>query len=268
MIHNMIGGGSASLNFKITGNPQPASPRDNTIWINTDTPITSWMFNADQPTTPTEGMTWIIVGKSSPAAFNILKKNGIMVYPVSAKQYIGGEWVVKTAKSYQGGEWVEWIPVGALYYSGNECVDESGGWQARGWRVDSTYSGTVVPTITNNDDHMSIVVPSANVAGGAVEVKKDQDLTNVNSISIDFEMTANEFNVRLMVIARNATTMDDSVKSILLNDAPTTTVERKKITLDVSSVSGSYDVVIAFADMWNGSKPDGVTMKVYSVVKE
>jgi hypothetical protein len=39
-----------------------------------------------------------------------------MVYPISAKQYVGGALVEKPARTYQGGEWVDWytiIPVNA-----------------------------------------------------------------------------------------------------------------------------------------------------------
>lgn len=56
-----------------------------------------------------EGMVWIKIGTESSVEFNALKKNGLQVYPISAKQYIDGAWVDKAAKSYQNGEWVEWI---------------------------------------------------------------------------------------------------------------------------------------------------------------
>ena len=55
---------------------------------------------------------WFLIGTSSTVAFNATKKNPIMVYPRSAKQYVGGAWVNKTAKIYQGGVWADfsfWI---------------------------------------------------------------------------------------------------------------------------------------------------------------
>ena len=55
-----------------------------------------------------DGMVWISTGVQSSNEFNALKKNGIQVYPISAKQYVSGAWVDKTAKSYQHGEWVDW----------------------------------------------------------------------------------------------------------------------------------------------------------------
>lgn len=145
MIHDMIGGGGgASLNFKIVGGTSaPASPKENTIWVNTSTAITSWAFSATEPETPVAGMVWITTGKSSTAPFNALKKNNITVYPISAKHYVSGAWVDKTAKSYQNGAWVDWWN-GELYEYGNEYEGVTGGWSA-----DSNSNGTVTFN-TNN----------------------------------------------------------------------------------------------------------------------
>lgn len=118
------GGGGAGLNFKIVGNPQPSNPAENTIWVDTDVEITSWVFSATEPENPEEGMVWITTGTASTVEFNALKKNGVMVYPISAKQYVSGEWVSKTAKSGKGGAWVDWVADTVLYNSGvfNEDV--------------------------------------------------------------------------------------------------------------------------------------------------
>lgn len=101
------GAGGGGLNFKVICNPQPSTAKENTIWIDTDT-ITSWIFSATEPSSAEPGMVWISIAKSSRTEFNALKKNGIQVYPISAKQYIEGVWVDKLAKSYQGGAWVDW----------------------------------------------------------------------------------------------------------------------------------------------------------------
>lgn len=103
-------GGGNSLNFKVVGNPQPASPKENTIWIDTDVDITSYAFSATEPEAPADGKNgpvWISVGTSSGVEFNALKKNAIQVYPASVKQYIDGEWKQISAHMYQGGEWVQ-----------------------------------------------------------------------------------------------------------------------------------------------------------------
>ena len=95
-------GGGAALNFKVVGGTtEPASPKENTIWVNTDAEITSWIFSATEPENPSEGMVWISTGASSNIVFNALKKNSVMVYPFAASQYISGAWVSVGVKAYQ-----------------------------------------------------------------------------------------------------------------------------------------------------------------------
>ena len=122
-----LGGGSGGLNFKVVGGTsEPSSPKENIIWVNTSNTITDWVFSATQPSAKS-GRVWISTGTSSNIEFNALKKNGIQVYPISAKQYVSGAWVYKTAKSYQGGKWVDWWN-GELYDYGNEWERKTGGW--------------------------------------------------------------------------------------------------------------------------------------------
>ena len=113
------GGGSAGLNFKVVGGlTQPAHPSENTIWINTAINITSWIFSAMEPENMVEGMVWISTGRSSSVAFNALKKNGIEVYPLFAKQWNGGGKTDVQAKIYQRGEWADLLSEIAFYENG------------------------------------------------------------------------------------------------------------------------------------------------------
>ena len=107
---NLGVGGAAGLNFEVFGGTsKPTNPKENTIWVNTDTDISEWVFSFEQPKNPVEGMVWFQTGTSAATAFNALKKNSVMVYPLYAKQYVDGAWVDRTAKSYQNGDWVEWL---------------------------------------------------------------------------------------------------------------------------------------------------------------
>ena len=126
MIGRVNTGGGGGLNFKVVGGTDaPSNPKENMIWINTSTAITDWVFSATQPP-ETSSRVWISIGTSSAVEFNALKKNGIQVYPISAKQYVSGAWVDKTAKSYQNGKWVDWI----RYIFDNGVVKEGGSWQS------------------------------------------------------------------------------------------------------------------------------------------
>lgn len=110
------------LNFEVVAYPNEvdlntATPAENTIGIVTTNPIKGWYFSATQPENMADGEVWISVGTASSIEFNALKKNGIQVYPISAKQYVNGALVDVTAKSYSGGAWKAWW-AGELYVDG------------------------------------------------------------------------------------------------------------------------------------------------------
>lgn len=72
------------------------------------------------------GQVWIATGTSSDSKFNALKKNGIVVCPLTAKQYVSGVWAYKDAFIYQAGAWKK---LGLyLYNNGNDYTDKTGGW--------------------------------------------------------------------------------------------------------------------------------------------
>lgn len=116
------GGGGGGLNYKVVGGTSaPSNPKENTIWVNTSTEITSHVFSATQPT-GSEGMVWFKTETICNVNFNALKKNVLQVYPLSAKQYVSGAWVDKTAKIYQGGAWKEFVRLPVLNSSYPENV--------------------------------------------------------------------------------------------------------------------------------------------------
>ena len=77
-----------SLNFDVVGNPQPTNPKENTIWLNTDAEITSWIFSPTEPTAET-GMVWITFNIAGAVSFNALKKNGLV--PVMCRITVNGK---------------------------------------------------------------------------------------------------------------------------------------------------------------------------------
>lgn len=144
------GGGGGGLNFKVIGGTTaPSNPKENMIWVNTSTTITSYVFSATQPT-GSAGMVWISTGTSSTVAFNALKKNCIQVYPISAKQYVSGKWVDKTAKSYQGNKWVDWWN-GDIYVNGVFAVPFNARAVGHG-----TFANVAAPTVTDKGTHVLI----------------------------------------------------------------------------------------------------------------
>lgn len=238
MIFNMSGGGAA-LNFKVVGNPQPENPSENTIWINTDAEITSWTFSVSEPENPVNGDVWITIGTSSTVAFNALKNNGIMVYPISARQYIDGAWIGVTAQSYQGNAWVEWLPVGALYWHGNECFDLTGGWTSKAWQMqsDATTNGQTFE-IARNTDH--IMFTKTGDTGAVLYAVNPIDLTNVKTIHFKGEMkaTKNNYWVAFYVWTKmGGRYWNTNAAAKVLGESNNI---KREFSLDVSSLEGEH----------------------------
>lgn len=174
--------GGAGLNFKVMGNPQPENPKANTIWVDTDVEITGWDFSAVEPANPVEGIMWFPVGTASTVAFNALKKNSVMVYPLSAKQYVGGAWVDKTAKSYLNGAWVDWfVWNGQLYQSGNEFTNETGGWYAADG---GSLEESTIASIARNEDSMVLTVTGGRKSA-MLASRKPIDLTDFDLVTFE-----------------------------------------------------------------------------------
>lgn len=161
------------------------------------------LANALAPTYNIDNKVWIKSGEISAVSFNALKKNGIMVYPLCAKQYVDGAWVGKAAKSFQNGEWVEWLPEGALYWHGNECVDITGGWACKAWKMQPDAGGSASSEtfeIARNSDHLMFT--KTGLYGAVMYAANPIDLTNVKTIRFKGEMysgTSNDYWARFCV---------------------------------------------------------------------
>ena len=65
-------GGGANLNFKVVGGTTaPSDPKENTIWVNTDTAIHAWDFSATEPTKRSKNKNMVLVDASTTT------KNGV-----------------------------------------------------------------------------------------------------------------------------------------------------------------------------------------------
>lgn len=242
MIFNQSGG--TSLNFKVVKNPQPVNPSPNTIWLNTDRKINGYSFSATQPESMAEGEVWFVIGAVSNVSFSATKKNPVMVYPIFAKQKIDGVLVDVTAKSYQNGVWVDWLSGEEwLFDYGRERYD----WQARAWGYG--YGKAVEPTITRKNDgsvDITLQTSGSEGIGGAFELVENIDLTPYKTIETSIEYKQSGFlqasggNAYILVINRKSSVWGNAA-AVQVIMTPNTA----NPTLDVSNLSGFYDVAIA-----------------------
>jgi hypothetical protein len=228
------GGGINPLSFKVVGGTSaPSNPKENTIWVNTSTAITDWVFEATQPTAAT-GRVWIQVGIDSSAAFNALKKNWLYVYPISVKQYVNGAWADKTAKSYIGGKWVDWWN-GELYKNGNEYITFTGGWESRkSTEAAGTLKKNASDFVVSTSGYQLIYCKTVNTV----------DLTKYSKVT--FKITD------ISASVHNEITLGVYPANFAFNWADTTaqlklTHETGTHSIDVSALSGKYYVAVRAA---------------------
>lgn len=236
-------GGGTSLNFKVVGNPEPANPSENTIWVNTDVDITSWVFSAMEPETPAAGMVWITTGKTSTAPFNALKKNNITVYPISAKQYVGGAWVDKEAKSYQNGAWADWWN-GHLYEYGNLHEQFTGGWTSDGYRA---YKYNTASQF--NTDNIYILGKNGGPTGGVGTVNKI-DLSSYTKLKLLYTGTT-DGNANLSVLQNKS----DDIINAPLATAKLSNGTEQIVELNITHIDEGYVAIgtsrhVYIYDVW------------------
>ena len=245
-------GGISTLNFHVVINPKPDYPKENTIWINTDTPISYYEFSGTQPTAAQEGALWVCTGSQGQIKFNALKKNGIQVYPFFARQYVGGAWVDKTARIYQGGAWVDWIQY--LYNLGNEFPETTGGWVARAHA--SITKGEEYLTVTKTTDN-SAWISTANAI----------DFTNVARIEADYSNTNSSGSSGMFL--QNGTPpssggADWSKKVAKVFDTSTGGLNSyKTMTLNTEAITGTY---LVYFIMYYGGRIKSVRIFINKVV--
>lgn len=230
-------GGGGGLNFAIktyeSESALPETAKENTIAVYPVTEMSSYIFSATQPENPEPYMVWISTGTSSTVEFNGLKKNGIQIYPISAKQYVNGDWADKTAKSYQGDKWVDWWN-GELFLYGNEFKGVTGGWITTPMQWKSSGDGSVggQVTITNSDNGGKKVTISKN-HGVLWHTANKIDLSKVNTIKFKGELSKSDYTAlglytELKFLKSNVGGEISGIKTY------------GEYTLDVSDMDGSY----------------------------
>lgn len=216
----------AALNFQVVGGTTaPANPTENTIWVNTDQTITSWVFSHNQPNSPTEGMVWIVNGVSGVNEFDAVSDVSLRVQVESVKQYIGGAWVVKTTKVYQNGVWNETIL--NLYKYGNEYVSTTGGWEK-----------------TNNankyNTYMEIVqATSDGYVYSNMHTKNKVDLTSYTVLNVRMK-TAKTSSHGYKTTIGASTSQSSTTSGHVAKINPDNNTSEYVATLNISQLSGSY----------------------------
>lgn len=223
------GGG---LNFRVVGGEtQPNDRKENDIWVITPVKIPAYYLQSDQPAEMAEGEVWISTGTASSVAFNATKKNAIMIYPIAAKQMVGGALVDVKAQSYQNGKWVDWAVF--MFKDGKDITDVTGGWAG--------YAATplqyaVAPNVEIADGQLHIYYTGMGIGGSGIgATKKMVDLSNANTLHFVVDSISDFINAKVGVW-----TISNTVATLVRGNDDVTTAGA--IMVDVKDLSGSYYV--------------------------
>lgn len=255
MIFNVTGGGGTSLNFKVVGGTtQPASPKENTIWVNTSTAIPSWAFSATEPGSPVAGMVWIATGASStaPAPFNALKKNTLEVYPQTVKQYVNGVWELREAKIYQSETWIQFSaedPGDVLYEPGDEHSVYTGGWVKSDEQSSDDfwdYTGGAFETpVEKTSEGIRLYYSGANKKYNcSIRTARKVDLSGYSTLTIKSTPSGNTGNLGVVQLF-TAEPPHEYGKGVVSTDIPWSNKNVEAVTnIDVSGVTEPVYIVI------------------------
>lgn len=181
MIFNLSGGGSG-LNlsirrFSTVDGLLAASPRENTVGIVSETDISGYLVSRDTPETPAEGFLWILTGTSGKNVLSLRRKNPVMLYPLLARQYVGGVWTEVQAYIRRAEQWEPWWD-GRLYAPG-----DSAGWSYVKMGFSSALPESAEPTVDCGDSAMEVTGKAT--SGAAWVYDEEIDLTDYETLTLD-----------------------------------------------------------------------------------
>lgn len=219
-------GGGDSLNFSVVASAaQPASAKENTLWI-VSAAVTSWEISAEQPENPAEGLAWIVTGNATDVEFDAIKNGTLIVMPTSCKVYTGGAWVSATIKIYQSGAWedVKFSPIkdGVLM---REMLVRGGRW------VSSDDYTSNNPALTQTDGYVQF---KGTKTGYGMAYIEDVDLTGKNELVIEGTFTPKDY-VRLCVWSELGTYLGSYIAAYAM-----ITETGASIDLTANALTGKY----------------------------
>ena len=171
---------SLPAGLKIVGNPRPSSPKENTVWCNTDVEITGYYLSATQPENLVQGNIWIKISDSSKVEIGTpLGNDYITIKLDSVSQYVNGAWVDVEAMSYQDGKWVAWVSY--LYKPGMTDVLTPIAWAAVSGQIG------VAPVVTYKEDCVEIKLTGGGGSNGVAYFDK-QDLSQFSRVHVSLNI--------------------------------------------------------------------------------
>ncbi len=223
IVERAIPAGGAALNFNVVGGTtEPANPKENTIWINTDAEITDWAFGTTAPDYLPDNGVWIKTAVAGRVAFNALRKNAIEVRPIGASYYQNGEWTAANAKIYQNGAWVIFSKF--VIFDGNNGISLG------------TWSKAQSGALTVNANSVRLDADQYNIVAAINDYGVDVTSYKILTVNVKAFVKAGSQSTHNMVGLSATPTSTDAWEFV----ASTAVDGIGKYTLDISALTGVH----------------------------
>ena len=192
-------------------------------------------------------MIWIVTGTAGRAAFNALRRNTVMVYPNSVKQYTGGIWKYVSAKVYQNGAWAM---MGTLYSNGIFSVEHT----------EKVVNGA----IQYGDTAFTVSTKSGNLVGEAYAVLGPVLLERVSTVTMKAKKTDTMASTNLVLMAAQSDSTNRDGAAVKTEQSVTDAAEHT-VSLDVSGCTGDGWYIYAGTNTGGAKLANARTVDVMEV---
>ncbi len=225
-------GGYSAFVFKVLGGTEPPSlPGENTLWVNTEQQISGWIVAPNEPEAPEEGMLWLRVKNSGSLSLNLLKKNGLRIFPAGVKQYVDGAWSAREAEIYTQGQWIH--ITGDMYLIKNGLLTPEAG------EMKTVALALAAPSVGQGDGTYNIATPGwvDGWATGCAYVEMGFDLSDYKAVSFTGTAACGVANTSINLIVSSGAPSSSSNNSVAYMGLSGSYADAR---LDISALEGEH----------------------------
>lgn len=235
---NAGGTGGFGLNLKVVnGATMPSNPRENTVWVNTTTPITSYAFAYTQPETVSEGLLWIKTSNlDTGVEVDVGKKNAVKLNLTYGALYTNSEWKNVECFVFYNGEWRQFSYLRTyLYNAGSQCEALTGGWAI------TNHSGGTSKLL---DDYIQVSNNGGSNRISNIHTKSKVNLNGYSKLCAQLEVSEASSSFGITFGLGSSTGLDSGKMTVSTfigkpSDGPTI------VSVDISSAASNYVIFYA-----------------------
>ena len=254
--------GGGGLNLRIVdGNTQPTNPVENLIWINTETRIPNWYWQASEPSQKETGTLWIVASSVATNVLSLLRHNVLEVGIGTIRQWNGTEWANVGGKVYYNGAWHNFQ---TFVYDGSIGDAEQNFNHNVGGYPWSKSTRSCVITTTENEDSFICAIGYGTGGNGLLYAPNAIDFTNVSKVKITYIASSSGAGTKTCRASVFTSASSGSESGLVASTTIRSSAEKTSIEIDTASLSGEY-----LLGLFGSSNASGgswsITYTIYSI---